>query len=53
MLAEGESNDLWAVDLEKVGIEIRVRNQVAIYVFCALLMAFILECICRDAMNIS
>ncbi|GFT91712.1 vacuolar protein sorting-associated protein 13 [Nephila pilipes] len=25
-LAEGESNDLWAVDLEKIGIEIRINN---------------------------
>ncbi|GIY23535.1 vacuolar protein sorting-associated protein 13 [Caerostris darwini] len=25
-LAEGESNDLWAVDLEKTGIEIRLNN---------------------------
>ncbi|GIX74025.1 vacuolar protein sorting-associated protein 13 [Caerostris extrusa] len=25
-LAEGESNDLWAVDLEKIGIEIRLNN---------------------------
>ncbi|KAG8191289.1 hypothetical protein JTE90_003297 [Oedothorax gibbosus] len=25
-LSEGESNDLWAVDLEKTGIEIRINN---------------------------
>ncbi|GFY45163.1 vacuolar protein sorting-associated protein 13 [Trichonephila inaurata madagascariensis] len=25
-LAEGESNDLWAVDLEKIGLEIRINN---------------------------